>query len=330
MSIRLRRREFITALGGAAAWPLAVRAQQDGRVRRIGVLAGSTEDDPATRANFAALREGLAKLGWIEGRNLRIDLRFTGSDPDRMRAYALELVSLANEVIIATSFPATRAVQERTKTVPIIFTAGTDPATNDLLQNIARPEGNTTGFTSTVDSLIGKWLELLKEAAPHITRVALVFNPQTVNVGYFRAIEAAAPLLGVPALKTPVRDPLEVVRAIDAFATEPNGGLLGVPVLPVDSYQMLHRVAVQHRLPDIYSSPSYVAAGGLMSYATDFPDNYRRAASYVDRLLRGANVSELPVQFPTKFNLVINLKAAKAIGLAIPPTLLARADEVIE
>jgi putative ABC transport system substrate-binding protein len=326
----MKRRAFISLLGGAAAWPMAARAQQDGRVRRIGVLAGGTEDDSATRANFTALQEGLAKLGWIEGRNLRIDLRFTGSDPDRMQAYAVELVSLSNEVIVTTNFPATRAAQGHTKTVPIVFTAGTDPSTNNLLQNIARPEGNTTGFTSTVDSLSGKWLELLKEAAPHVTRVALVFNPETVNVGYFRPIEAAASRLRVQALKTPVRDPLEMVRAIDSFATEPNGGLLVVPVLPLGSYQMLLRLVAQHRLPAIHSSRDRVASSGLMSYAADITDNYRRAAAYVDSILRGAKISDLPVQFPTKFNLVINLKAAKAIGLVLPPTLLSRADEIIE
>jgi ABC-type uncharacterized transport system substrate-binding protein len=221
-------------------------------------------------------------------------------------------------------------VREATQTIPIIFTAGNDPVTNGLLQNIARPEGNTTGFTSTVDSLIGKWLELLREAAPHITRVALVFNPETVNVGYFRPIDSAASRLGVQALKTPVRNPLELVRAIDVFATEPNGGLLVVPVLPVDSYQMLRRVAAEHRLPDIHTNLRGVAAGGLMSYGTDYPDIYRRAAGYVDRLLHGAKVSDLPVQFPTRFRLVINLKTAKAIGLTIPDAFLLRADEVIE
>jgi ABC-type uncharacterized transport system substrate-binding protein len=328
---RVKRREFITLLGGAAAWPLAARAQQQGdRVRRIGVLGGSSEDDPSTRADLAALREGLAKLGWIEGRNLRIDLRFADTNPDRMRAYAAELVNLLPDVIVTTSAPATRVAQDRTKTIPIVFTAGNDPVTNDLLKNIARPEGNTTGFTNAVDSISGKWLELLKEAAPHITRVAVVFNPQTVNVGYFRAIETAAARLGVQALKTPVRDPLEVVRAIDAFATGPNGGLLVVPVLPTDSYQMLLRLAAQHRLPDIQVNRRAVAGGGLMTYTINFPDNYRRAASYVDRLLRGAKVSELPVQFPTKFELVINLKTAKAIGLTIPEAFLLRADEVIE
>jgi putative ABC transport system substrate-binding protein len=247
-----------------------------------------------------------------------------------MRAYAVELLSLATEVIVTTSAATTRAAQEQTKTIPIVFTAGNDPATNDLLQNTTRPEGNTTGFSSTVDSLIGKWLELLKEAAPHITRVALLFNPQTVNVGYFRSIEAAAPLLGVQALKTPVRDPLEIVRAIDAFAAEPNGGLLVVPVLPADSYQMLYRVAAQHRLPTVHSNRHWVAEGGLMSYGTPLHDNYRRAATYVDRLLRGTKINELPVQFPTKFELVINLKTAKAIGLTIPESFLLRADEVIE
>jgi putative ABC transport system substrate-binding protein len=329
--MRMRRRQFIAVLGSAAAaWPLAARAQQGEKVRRIGVLVGGAEDNSNTRANLAALGDGLTKLGWIEGRNLRIDRRFTLSDPARMQAYAVELVSLAPDVIVTTSRPATTAVQEQTKSIPIVFTAGNDPVSNGLLQNIARPEGNTTGFTSTVDSLSGKWLELLKEAAPHITRVALVFNPQTVNVGYFGSIEAAAPLLGVQAIKTPVRDPLELVRAIDAFAAEPSGGLLVVPVLPEDSYQMLHRVAAQHRLPAIHSNRGRVVDGGLMSYGTDFPDIYSRAAAYVDRILRGTNVSELSVQSPTKFELVINLKTAKALGLTIPEGFLLRADELVE
>jgi putative ABC transport system substrate-binding protein len=322
---RIRRREFLTLLGGAAAaWPLAAGAQQGGLVKRVGVLAGSDDE------RMGAFREGLQKLGWIEGRNLRIDLRFTGGDPDRIRTYAVELVTLAPDVIVTTSRATTTAVQDLTKTIPIIFTAGTDPTTQGTLQNIARPEGNTTGFTGTVDSMGGKWLELLKEAAPHITRVALVFNPQTGNVGLFPSIEAAAPPLGVEAIKVPVRDPLETVRAIDAFAVEPNGGLLVVPALPTNSYQMLHRLAAQHRLPSIHFIRSRVAEGGLMSYATDTLDLYRRAAAYVSRLLRGSKVSELPVQFPTKFELVVNLKTAKAIGLTIPEAFLLRADEVIE
>jgi len=326
----MRRRDFMRIIGGAAAgWPFAVRAQQDGRVRRIGVLAGSTEDDIPTRANLTALRDGLAKLGWIEGRNLRIDVRFTQGNPDRIQAYAAELVRFAPDVIVATNRPATTAVQEQTKTIPIVFTAGGDPVSNGVLQNIARPEGNTTGFANTVDSLSGKWLELLKEAAPNITRVALVFNPQTVNVGYFSSIEAAAPQLGVQIFKIPVRNALELVRAIDEFATVPNSGLVVVPVLPSDSYQMLHLLTAQYRLPTVHYTRRYVAEGGLMTYATDLPDIYRQAATYVDRLLRGAKVRELPVQFPTKFELVVNLKAATAIGLMIPESLLFRADEVI-
>jgi putative ABC transport system substrate-binding protein len=322
----MRRRKFITALGGAAVWPLAARAQQQQgeRVKRVGVLTGSNDE------RIRVFREGMQKLGWIEGRNLRIDSRFTLGDPNRIRTDAVELVTLAPDVIVTTSRPATTAVQEQTTTIPIIFTGGNDPATQGVLQNIARPEGNTTGFISTVDSILGKRLELLKEVAPQITRVAIVFNPQTVNVGFFPFIEAAAPLLGLEAIKTPVLDPLETVRAIDAFAVQPNGGLLVVPVLPVDSHLMLYRVAGQHRLPAIHPTRGHVVEGGLMTYATDASDLVRRAAAYVDRLLRGAKVSELPVQFPTKFELVVNLKTAKAIGLAVPQSILLRADEVIE
>jgi putative ABC transport system substrate-binding protein len=327
----MRRREFIAGLGSAVAWPVAVRAQQGDRVRRVGVLAGGSEDSVVTRANLTALREGLAMLGWVEGRNLRIDLRFTASDPARTQAYAVELVSLAPDVIVATSRPATMAAQQQTQTIPIVFAGGGDPETSGLVQNIRRPEGNTTGVTNQFNSLAGKWLELLKEAAPHITRVALVFNPQTVNPSYFPSIEAAAPLLGVQAIKTPVRDPLEIVRAIDAFAAEPNGGLLLVPVLPTGAnFEMLIRLAAQHRLPAIYYSRTGVVAGGLMTYTAVQSDVYRSAASYVDRILHGTKVSELPVQFPTKFALVVNLKTAKALGLTVPQSILLRTDEVIE
>jgi putative ABC transport system substrate-binding protein len=325
----MRRRNFITLLGtSAAAWPLAARAQQPSATRRVGVMHSETTDD-GSRA--AALRDGLAKLGWIEGRNLRIDLRVTAGDPDRVRAYAAELVSLAPDVIVTSSVSATKAMQQQTQTIPIVMAAGGDPVSNGVLQNISRPEGNTTGFATALDSLGGKWLELIKEAAPHITRVALAFNPQTVAPGFFPSIEAAAPLLGVQAIKTPVRDPLETVRAIDAFAAEPNGGLLVVPSLGFSaSYEMLLRLATQHRLPSIHVTRAGVVAGGLMTYAPDYPDVYRHAAAYVDRILRGAKVSELPVQFPTKFELIVNLKTAKAIGLTIPEAFLLRADELIE
>jgi putative tryptophan/tyrosine transport system substrate-binding protein len=329
--MKSQRREFITLLGGAAVWPGAAWAQQPDRMRRIGWLTGTTEDNPGTRANLAALREVLAKLGWIEGRNLRFDLRFTAQDPDRIRAYAMELVSLAPDVIITGSAPATRAVQLQTQTIPIVFTAGGDPVSNGVVQNIARPEGNTTGVTNAFDSFGGKWLELLKEAAPHVKRVALVFNPEITVPGYLASIEAAAQSLGMQAIKSPFRNPLEIVRAIDAFAAEPNGCLLVVPVPPSGAnLELILLLAVQHRLPAVYPFRQNVADGGLMTYAPDFPDLNRRAAAYVDRLLRGAKVSELPVQFPTKFELVINLKTAKAMGLTIPEAFLLRADEVIE
>jgi putative tryptophan/tyrosine transport system substrate-binding protein len=325
----MKRREIITLLGAAAAaWPLAARAQQDSRVRRIGVLAGGTEDDSATRANLAAMREGLAKLGWIEGRNLRIDLRFTGSDPDRMRAYARELVNLAPDVIVTSSFPTTRRRKSTLRLFRLSSRRGLTPPPTICSKTLRDPKAIRPGSPArSIRSAANGWSCLRR---PLLMSREWRSCPQTVNVGYFGPIETAASRLSVQALKTPVSDPLEIVRAIDAFAADPNGGLLAVPVLPVDSYQMLHRVAAQHRLPAVHSTRGAVAAGGLMSYATDFPETYRRAAAYVDRLLRGAKVSELPVQFPTKFQLVVNLKTAKAIELTIPEAFLLRADEVIE
>jgi putative ABC transport system substrate-binding protein len=321
----MRRREFITLVGGAAA------AWRWRRGRSRTDAQGGSAFWPVQLRTIQQHGPTLLHCERILRNSAGLKAATSGSiDPDRIRTYAVELVTLAPDVIVTMSSPATTAVQDQTKTIPIIFTSGIDPATQGVLQNIARPEGNMTGFSSTVDSIGGKWLELLKEAAPHVTRVTLVFNPRTVNVGFFRSMEAAAPLLHVEAIKTPVLDPLETVRAIDAFAIEPGGGLLVVPVLPPDSYQMLHRVVAQHPLPAIHFNRGRVSEGGLMSYATDFPDLYRRAAAYVNRLLRGAKVSELPVQFPTKFELLVNLKTAKAIGLTIPETFLVRADEVIE
>jgi putative ABC transport system substrate-binding protein len=332
----MQRRSFITLLGGAAAaWPLAARAQQSGRVRRVGVLmGGATEGDALPRANLALLRDELARLGWMEGRNLRIDVRFAASDLTRIRAYSAELVSLAPDVLVVTPPTiATIAMQQQTQTIPIVFTAGGDPVVSGVMQNIARPEGNTTGFSSYETSFAGKRLELLKEAAPRLTRVALIFSPEMVSSPagsiYMSAIEVAAPAFAVQVVKLPIRDVVDVVRGIDAFAVEPNGGLL---VLPPPPYrETVIRLAAQHRLPAIFHSRDIAAAGGLMSYGSANPaDQFRRAASYVDRLLRGAKVSELPVQFPTKFELVVNLKTAKAIGLTIPEAFLLRADKVIE
>jgi putative ABC transport system substrate-binding protein len=329
----MRRREFITLLGGAvAAWPLAARAQQDGRVRRVGWLIGSAENDQQSPAGSSALREALAKLGWIEGRNLRIDLRFGAGDPATVRAYAAELISLTPDVIFANSGTATSALQQRTQTTPIVFT-GPDPVEAGLVRNIARPEGNITGFSAFEPSIAGKWLELLKEAAPRLARVAVIFNPElTLTVQrYISPIEVAASALGVPAIQTPVRNAVDIVHAIDAFAAELNGGLLVLPPIPNTAIRdTILQLAAQHRLPAIYGYRDLAAAGGLMSYGSNSVDQYRGAASYIDRILRGAKISELPVQFPTRYELVINLKNAKAIGLTIPESFLLRADEVIE
>jgi ABC-type uncharacterized transport system substrate-binding protein len=333
----MQRREFITLLGGtAAAWPLAARAQQDGRVRRIAALLGEAPTERAS-ASFPAFREAIAKLGWIEGRNLRIDLRAGASDPNQIRAAAAELVGLAPDAIVTSTVAATRAMQQQTQSIPIIFTGvGGDPVAARIVESIARPEGNTTGFTNLFNSISGKWMELLKEAAPRVARVALIFNPAfsigalTGGDGYIAHAEAAAPALGVQLIKMPVRNDLELARAIDAFGGEQNGGLLVLPP-PAVNVGLLNRLAAQHRLPGIYPDRVFVVRGeGLMSYASVAADRYRGAASYVDRILRGTKVNELPVQFPTKFELVVNLKTAKAIGLTIPEAFLLRADEVIE
>jgi len=329
----MRRRAFITLLGGAAGWPLVARAQPDGRVRRIGLLLGAAENDRDEQDNLDVLREHLAKLGWVEGRNLRIELRWGARDVERMRAAALELASLAADVIVTSTGAATRAVQRATQTIPIVFTGAGDPVANGLLQNIARPEGNTTGFSASEPTIAAKRLELLKEAAPHVSRVAVMFNPD-INLtvpSYIAAIEAAAPALFVQAVTMPVRDAVDIVRAIDAFAGVPGGGLIVLPPPPPPAIlDAILRLALQHRLPAIYNARFMATAGGLLAYAADNVDRSRQAASYIDRLLRGAKVSELPVQFPTSYKLIVNLKAARAIGLDIPATLTARADELLQ
>jgi putative tryptophan/tyrosine transport system substrate-binding protein len=330
----VNRREFITLLGGgAAAGPLAARAQQGERVRRAGWLDGGNESDPVSRTNRAALGEALAKLGWIDGRNLKVDLRFGAGDANRMRASAAELVALAPDVIVTSGAAATLALQQATQTIPLVFTGGGDAVINGLVQNIARPEGNTTGFSSSESTLGGKWLELLKAAAPRLARVVIVFNPELAraSASFFASIEPAAQTLAVQTIKAPFRDAVELVRSIDAFAAKPNGGLLLLPPPFIADRATVLKLAAQHRLPAIYPQRALAAEGGLISYGADPVDQYRRTASYVDRILRGAKIADLPVQFPTKFKLVVNLKTAKAIGLAIPePFLRARADEVIE
>ena len=324
----IQRREFMTLIGGAAVeWPLAARAQQPERERRVGMLTGL---DQSYQAFAAAFREGLSKLGWVEGLNLMTELRFGAGDADAIRTYAAELVSLAPDVIVTTTVPATKAVQQQTRTIPIVFVAVGDPVDNGIVKNIARPETNATGVTNLVASFGGKWIALLKEAAPRVERVALVYNPKfELSFGsLLPSIEEAASVLDIQTVRVPYRNAGDIARAIDAFAASPNGGaiLLPPPPPPV-TREAFYGLAIQHRLPTISANTS---EGSLVAYGPDVVDLYRRASSYVDRILRGAKVNELPVVFPTGFQLVINLKTAKALGLTVPPSLLARADEVIE
>jgi len=321
----MRRREFIAGLG-AAAMPLVARAQQSARVRRVGMLTGL---DQSYQAFAAAFREGLSKLGWVEGHNLMTELRFGAADADAIRTYAAELVSLAPDVIVTTTVPATKAVQQQTRTIPIVFVAVGDPVDNGIVKNIARPEANATGVTNLFASFGGKWIALLKEAAPRVERVALVYNPQFEFSfsSLFPSIEGAARVLDIQTVRIPYRNAGDIARAIDAFAAAPNGGAaLLPPPAPPDTRETFYGLAIQHRLPTIGTA----SEGSLVAYGPDVVDLYRRASSYVDRILRGAKVNELPVEFPTRFQLVINLKAAKAIGLTIPESFLLRADEVIE
>jgi putative tryptophan/tyrosine transport system substrate-binding protein len=328
----MRRRDFIKVIGGvAAAWPLAARGQQDERLRRIGTLERGDETERAVQARRGAMREGLAKLGWIEGRNVQFDIRYSADDPDRLRANADELIRLAPDVIAVNSWVTTRALLQRTQTIPIVFTNVGDPVAGGLLKNIARPEGNATGITNLHQSFGGKWLELLKEAAPRTTRVAFIFAAEIVTDNYLAVMDVAAEILGMKAIHTPYRNAVELERAIGLFAAEPNGSLAMVPPPPsANRRELINRLALKYRLSTIYSTKDGTAEGGMMSYAPDNVETNRISTSYIDRVLRGAKVSDLPVQFPTKYDLVINLKTAKAIGLEIPPTVLALADELIE
>jgi putative ABC transport system substrate-binding protein len=325
----MRRREFTTLMiGGAAAWPLDVRAQ---RVRRIGILWRGEVTEGLVQTQQGALLEELAKLGWIDGRNVRIDVRYSADDLERIHSHADELIGLRPDVIIASSFPVAQAVVQRTQTVPIVFINVGDPTVGGLVNNIARPDGNATGITSTYQSLGAKWLEFLKAAAPDTARAALIFAPGSVNDQYFDVINAAAGVLAMKVVRTPYRNAAELQSSIEAFAAEPNGALLMVPPPPSpDNSELINRLAIKYRLPTMYSSKYYVAQGGLLSYGSPIVESYRIAATYVDRILRGAKVNELPVQFPTKLELVINLKTTKMIGLALPDEFLVRADEVVE
>jgi len=331
MTPDLGRRKCLAALAFGLAWPLSALAQPAERMRRIGVLIYGGEDARASQDQAASLRNALKDLGWSEGRNLRIDVRFD-SDPERIRLRAEELVGSAPDVIVVNTNRATKALQLLTQTIPIVFAGVGDPAASGLVASLSRPGGNITGITNLFFSIGGKWLELLKEIAPRLTRTAVMFNPEfTVREDWFAAIEEAAPMFGVTLTKLPVRTSADIERGIEAFAAEPNGRLILVPpgLVGADRSLVL-RLAREHRLPAIYPARTYSVDGGLMSYGSDTSDLFRQAAAYVDRILRGAKPGELPVQFPNKLELVINRATTKAMGLDIPPALIARADELIE
>jgi putative tryptophan/tyrosine transport system substrate-binding protein len=329
----MNRRDLITLLGStAAAWPLAARAQQRERVRRVGVLMGMTADDPESQVRLAAFAQGLQQLGWSVGQNLQIDYRWGGGNAELMRKNATELIALAPDIILAHSSTALTPLLQATRTIPIVFTTVADPVGAGYVDSLARPGGNVTGFSNFEYTIGGKWLELLKEIAPRVTRVA-VFRESAIAAGpgQFGAIQAAAPAIGVEVLPIDVRNADEIERAVTPFAQSSNNGL----IVTASPGSALHRdliitLAARHKLPAVYPYRYVVAAGGLLSYGPDFADQFRRAASYIDRILKGEKPADLPVQAPTKYELVINLKTARALGLEIPPTLLARADEVIE
>jgi ABC-type uncharacterized transport system substrate-binding protein len=328
-----KRREFITLLGGAAvAWPLAARAQQRERMRRVGVLMHLAADDPEGQSRVAAFLQGLQEAGWAVGRNVNIDVRWAAGEADRYRRYAMEIVALRPDVILTSATPSIWAMQQATRTVPIVFVLVPDAVGTGIVDSLSRPGGNSTGFTSTELGMSVKWLELLKEIAPKMTRAAVLRDPaDATGIGQFGAVKGAAPSFGVEVSPIGVGSAEEIERGITAFAREPNGGLIVLPLpMTVIHRNLIIKLAAQHRLPNVYNSRFFVAEGGLVSYGADVLDQYRRTASYVDRILRGAKPADLPVQAPTKYELVINLKTAKALGLDIPPTVLARADEVIE
>jgi len=330
----MRRREFIMLLGGAVAWPLAARAQERERPRRIAVLMGYAESGSSGQALIAAFRDGLQKFGWTEGHNTRIDIRWAApDDAESIRRFAKELVALQPDLIISSTTPITAALLQQTRTIPIIFPALSDPVGSGFVASFSRPGGNVTGFNVSEPTQTGKQVELLKEIVPHVGRIAMLFNPASAPyIEYWLSpFKATAARLAVEAISAPVRDESELDSVIAAQAREPNSGLIGMP----DSFTIAYRTEIisladRYRLPAVYPFRFFAEVGGLLSYGVDLVDNYRRIATYVDRILKGEKPSELPVQAPVKFELVINLKTAKALGLAIPDKLLALADEVIE
>ncbi|MGB7705208.1 MAG: ABC transporter substrate-binding protein [Pseudolabrys sp.] len=331
----MKRREVIKLIGGAAAsWPLAVRAQQNDEIRRVGVVVNVAPDDPEAQTSIAAFKQAMQQLGWSEGRNLQIDFRGAAGDPERMQAFAKELVALQPHVILTRSTPVTAAVLKQTRVIPIVFTVVSDPVGDHFVESLARPGGSATGFTNVESSLTGKWLELLKEVAPRVKRLAFIFTPTLAPGGgsyYTRLIEASAPPFAVTPTVAPVYGAADIERTIGEFVREPNGGLVVLP----DATTLVHRklivaLADRHHVPAIYAFRIVVSDGGLMSYGIDVVDQFRQAAGYVDRILKGAKPADLPVQLPSKFVLSINLKTAKGLGLDVPSLLQQRADELVE
>jgi putative ABC transport system substrate-binding protein len=331
---QLGRREFITLLGSAAAtWPISARAQQPDRMRRIGVLMGYAEDDPEAQSRLAAFTQRLAALGWAEGQNLRIDYRWAAGNANLASAFAKELLALQPEVILSNTTPVTAALHRETRTVPLVFLIVSDPIGSGFVESLPRPGGNITGFVNLEASLVEKWIELLKEIAPEVVRVAVMFNPQTAPYAeyYMQPLQAAAPAFGVKPFTSPVQSISDIEVAIAALARAPGGGL----IVMTDSFMTVHRKSIidltaRYKVPAISFISVMTKEGGLISYGVDITDLFAQSALYVDRILRGTKPADLPVQLPTKFELVINLKTAKALGLTVPRTLLARADEVIE
>ena len=328
----MRRRDFITVVGSAAVWPLAARAQQTERMRRIGVLMFYEEDDPRSMLRVGAFLEVLQRLNWIKGDNVQIDIRWGAADMARSRSYVAELLALAPDIIVSHGSPATAALQEATRTLPIVFVNVTDPVGAGYVASLARPGGNATGFSYVEYGMSGKWLELLKEIAPRVTRAAVLRDPShALGTGQLGAIQSVAPSLRIEITPIDVRDAGEIERTITDFAPAPNGGL----IVSVSSGGLNHRkliitLAAQHKLPTVYFQSSFVEDGGLISYGPETVDGFRKAALYVDRILKGERPADLPVQAPTKYELAINLKTAKALDLPVPSSLIGRADEVIE
>jgi putative ABC transport system substrate-binding protein len=328
----MRRRDFIKGIGGTVAWPLAARAQQADRMRRVGVLMSTQRDDPEEQARLAAFAKGLQQRGWIEGRNIHIDYRSSGGNAERTRKYAAELVALAPDVILAGNTSTVAPLQQETRTIAIVFAGVVDPVAAGFVDSLSRPGGNTTGFTQFEYGMSGKWVQLLKDISPSVTRAGVLRDVSLAfGTGEFAAIQAVAPSLAVEVTPLGLRDAAEIERGIGTFARTPNGGLIVTTgAMAIRNRQLITMLAQRHRLPTVYPYRFYAAEGGLVSYGPDRANPYYRAGAYVDRILKGEKPADLPVQNPIKYELVINLKAAKTIGLTVPETLLVRADEVID